>query len=71
MPALECSQLTVQTAGLGPAPQPRLALVVVVALTVVVVAGVLYVEVVAVLVAQLTILFHGWRETDATLETKH
>ena len=45
-------------------------MVIVVALAVVVEARVLNVEIVAVLVAQFTILFHSWRKTDATSKAK-
>ena len=63
------SELTVEASG-GSTTEVGLSLVVVVALAVVVEARVLDVEVVAVLVAQLTILFHSWRKTDATSEAK-
>ena len=63
------SELTVETSGCS-ATEVGLALVVVVALAVVVEAWVLNVQVVAVLVAQFTILFHSWRKTDATLKAK-
>ena len=45
-------------------------MVVVVALAVVVEAWVLNIEIMAVLVAQFTILFHSWRKTDATSKAK-
>ena len=63
------SELTVETSS-SSTTKICLALIVVVALAVVVEARVLNVQVVAVLVAQLAILFHSGRETNATLEAK-
>ena len=63
------SELTVEASGCS-STEIGLSLVVVVALAVVVEARVLNVQIVAVLVAQLTILFHSWRKTDATSKAK-
>ena len=63
------SELTVEASG-GSTTEVGLSLVVVVALAVVVEAWVLDVQVVAVLVAQFTILLHSWRKTDATSKAK-
>ena len=63
------SELTVEASGCSTA-EIGLSLVVVVALAVIVEAWVLNVQVVAVLVAQFTILFHSWRKTDATSKAK-
>ena len=63
------SELTVEASGCS-STEVGLPLVVVVTLAVVVEARVLNVQVVAVLVAQFTILFHSWRKTDATSKAK-
>ena len=63
------SELTVEASG-GSTTEVGLPLVVVVALAVVVEAWVLDVQVVAVLVAQFTILLHSWRKTDATSKAR-
>ena len=63
------SELTVETSG-SSTTKISLALIVVVALAVVVEAWVLDVQVVAVLVAQFTILLHSWRKTDATSKAR-
>ena len=63
------SELTVEASGRS-STEVGLPLVVVVALAVVVEARVLDVQVVAVLVAQFTVLLHGWRKTDATSKAK-
>ena len=63
------SELTVEASGCSSA-EVGFSLVVVVALAVVVEAWVLDVKVLAVLVAQFTILLHSWRKTDATSKAK-
>ena len=63
------SELTVEASGRSTA-KVRLSLVVVVPLCFLVEAWVLNVQVVAVLVAQFTVLLHGWRKTDATSKAK-